>query len=710
MIFRFTSKILLLLVLMMVTPIRSQDKMAATHQFIKEIYDRKETKLNGFLLQEMALFLQTYPTSAQSDEIRFLKGNVHLREKDNYAAFTCYLKGFCLNSPGASRDSCQHYLSKFASDQNFSLPRHDTLWTILKSPIEAHVAIGERFFALLTWLVRLDEKELYPFTTPEAHDFLQRFPDSPHAEQLYVWLAELYQKEAQARKTNIFKSSRGNYLAADAFYTKVARLYPQSQFLPYTEYQRGLIHRDLDAPLKAIDILKAVAGQYPENEYAVKSLFEMAQIREREIKNPDQALQDYAQVVTRYPASEEAVASMLAMAETKRKNKTYPEAIAVYQQLLTQYPAHPAGKIALDKMAEIYQKNLKDWESAAQTRFRFQELYPGDPQTAGQLLEAGEIYEKKVKNPEKAARCYQTICKYYFNQPVAKEAAARLPGLPQVEIDAPDQTEVPDSTTTAPESKPNAPGAPSDSNQAPTPDNTAGLNSTGLAHPPPARSVKPPVLKPPGTTAAVNQAALANAPQADPPAPMAEFLSDLEQEVVAEINRLRTNPAEYADQYVAPFKIHFQGNLITEPGKVSIITHEGVAAVEECYQVLKKTAAMRALLPARGLSRAAKDHVTGQGPTGDTGHDGVDGSRMSERIARYGNWGGGCAENISYGHNDARRIVLQLIIDDGVASRGHRKNLLNASYRFVGVACGAHARYGYMCVQDFSVEYEDLGN
>jgi hypothetical protein len=42
--------------------------------------------------------------------------------------------------------------------------------------------------------------------------------------------------------------------------------------------------------------------------------------------------------------------------------------------------------------------------------------------------------------------------------------------------------------------------------------------------------------------------------------------------------------------------------------------------------------------------------------------------------------------------------VQDLLIDDGVPDRGHRRNIYEPSARFVGVACGLHPRYGGMCV------------
>jgi uncharacterized protein YkwD len=134
-------------------------------------------------------------------------------------------------------------------------------------------------------------------------------------------------------------------------------------------------------------------------------------------------------------------------------------------------------------------------------------------------------------------------------------------------------------------------------------------------------------------------------------------------------------------------------------------TREGVAALDECIRELENARPLPRLSPNRGLSLAARDHVQDQGPIGNIGHSGSDGSSPTSRIERYGQWELTAGENISYGYADARKIVAALLIDDGVPSRGHRKNLLNGSFRVVGIGMGPHRVYRDMCVMDFAGAY-----
>jgi uncharacterized protein YkwD len=55
-------------------------------------------------------------------------------------------------------------------------------------------------------------------------------------------------------------------------------------------------------------------------------------------------------------------------------------------------------------------------------------------------------------------------------------------------------------------------------------------------------------------------------------------------------------------------------------------------------------------------------------------------------------------------------MVMQLIIDDGVKGRGHRKNTFIRGFTAAGVACGPHPRYKTMCVVDFAGGFREMNS
>jgi len=163
----------------------------------------------------------------------------------------------------------------------------------------------------------------------------------------------------------------------------------------------------------------------------------------------------------------------------------------------------------------------------------------------------------------------------------------------------------------------------------------------------------------------------------------ADYLTPAEKEVILILNKARTNPPLFARTYLEARRN--SGNY-----------------ARECYQQMLIMAPIGALRPSRALSSAAKDHAMDMGQNGRTGHVGTDGSNMSTRIRRHGQWQRTISENCSYGHSNPMEIVLQLLIDHGVPSRGHRKNILNGRSNYVGVSIQPHNGYRFNCVQDFA--------
>ncbi len=185
--------------------------------------------------------------------------------------------------------------------------------------------------------------------------------------------------------------------------------------------------------------------------------------------------------------------------------------------------------------------------------------------------------------------------------------------------------------------------------------------------------------------------------------------SDFITQILEEHNRVRENPSKYADEVLTPMLQYFNGNIYQEPGEVGIITQEGKKAVEECIAELKTMSAKPKLSFAKGLCSSAQWLADDQASTGQIGHTGSDGSNPGERMSRYGTWKITWAENCAYGSKTPRRIITQLLIDDGVPSRGHRKNMMNENFKKIGIGYSDKdkAPYGAVSVFDYAGNYID---
>lgn len=155
-------------------------------------------------------------------------------------------------------------------------------------------------------------------------------------------------------------------------------------------------------------------------------------------------------------------------------------------------------------------------------------------------------------------------------------------------------------------------------------------------------------------------------------------LSKEEKEVVQIANLFRMYPSKISDEYLTPY---FKKNKKEVNNYTKSLLND-----------LKKAKPCAVLLPEDICMKSALSHAEKMGKSGKTGHDG-----MSKRLKPYGFAG----ENCDYGHDKALDIIMSLMIDEGVPSLGHRKNILDADYTHIGVSIKPHKKYGDNCVMDF---------
>jgi uncharacterized protein YkwD len=181
-------------------------------------------------------------------------------------------------------------------------------------------------------------------------------------------------------------------------------------------------------------------------------------------------------------------------------------------------------------------------------------------------------------------------------------------------------------------------------------------------------------------------------------------LSPFEQIVFKEINRARTNPADYA-AFLEETKAQYDALLPKIPAAEQQQPDDFIRPVYEAIQTLQAATPLPALTLSRGLSSAAKDHLRDQSLADTVSHMGSDGSTLEERINRYGTWEIGIGENLAHGSNTAQRLAMQLIIDQSNPGRTYRLNILNPAFSVTGIACGNSILYRNLCVITFAGKY-----
>jgi hypothetical protein len=167
-----------------------------------------------------------------------------------------------------------------------------------------------------------------------------------------------------------------------------------------------------------------------------------------------------------------------------------------------------------------------------------------------------------------------------------------------------------------------------------------------------------------------------------------KYLSEEEKLQILLINKIRTKPKKFAEQYL----IHLKG--------ISTI-------FKETYDTLINYTPVKALRPSQALYLAAKDHARDIGENGTTGHKSTDGTELRERLSKYAIKPRYYGENCSYGIKDALTNIIQLIVDDDNPSKSRRINILNEVYDQIGISIQPHASYKCVSIQVFGSGIED---
>ncbi|MEV8592949.1 CAP domain-containing protein [Streptomyces sp. NPDC052012] len=127
--------------------------------------------------------------------------------------------------------------------------------------------------------------------------------------------------------------------------------------------------------------------------------------------------------------------------------------------------------------------------------------------------------------------------------------------------------------------------------------------------------------------------------------------------------------------------------------KPSATASGAVARVVELVNAERSKAGCSAVKVNSALTKAAQDHSEDMAATGTMSHTGSDGSSPEQRITRAGYSWSAYGENVAYGYSTPEQVM-----QGWMNSPGHRENILNCSFKEIGVGL---AQPGSYWTQDF---------
>ena len=153
------------------------------------------------------------------------------------------------------------------------------------------------------------------------------------------------------------------------------------------------------------------------------------------------------------------------------------------------------------------------------------------------------------------------------------------------------------------------------------------------------------------------------------------------------INLVRINPQKFLKTTLSPYlKKH---------------TSYSKKYIKSLKRDLTKQTPLLPLNHQQDLHLFAKHHSKTTGKAGKVGHQSVGFKNYTKRTKKLIKIYSYVGENIHYGSPDAKEIVIDLLIDDGIKDVGHRKNILSSTFIYASTSIQPHKKHRQNCVIEF---------
>jgi len=177
------------------------------------------------------------------------------------------------------------------------------------------------------------------------------------------------------------------------------------------------------------------------------------------------------------------------------------------------------------------------------------------------------------------------------------------------------------------------------------------------------------------------------------------YYTEEEKDLFLLINIFRQYPKYFGsnlDRFCEEFCV-IEGNHVP--------SYSGRGYYEELKSYLLSLQSLPMFIPDISLFNSSKDHAIDAGTNGFTGHVSSNGDDVVTRALRYNKKYKYTGECCDYGYQYAPNILMHLLVDKGVASRGHRLAILDngeLGYNIIGISIQPHIIYKWNTVIDFT--------
>ncbi len=169
-------------------------------------------------------------------------------------------------------------------------------------------------------------------------------------------------------------------------------------------------------------------------------------------------------------------------------------------------------------------------------------------------------------------------------------------------------------------------------------------------------------------------------------------MSDFNENLIKEINLLRTNPKKYAEILVK-YVEYFKEKLFSLPeSNIGFQTEEGVDAFKEAVEFLNNQPKLEPLTSSKELCNIAEDYITKYQEKNSTE---ISDNDMEKIINKYGEFCGFFYRAMDIGGETPEIAIIDLLVSDGDPSRKQREVLLSNEIKIIGVANREEKTYGH---------------